>query len=204
MTTTPKNPKLPLAKSSRQAFEKRFEEIFLKEAGKDISDEVLMKAVNDHDAKNPGSTSGQKQEAVQNEEINPGTDEAGKIESGAGDQPDEVVKDQKGNLVDKDQELPMSEEEIKKSLEKYFDLFGQKPLQSMTMEQVLNSISIKQEEIDNAEKPKEVAKQQFELKEGQVVAKNASGQEMVFNKQTLKFLPEWKQVAEVPNEVKNK
>lgn len=199
MTTTPKNPKLPLAKTSRQAFEKRFEEIFLKEAGKDISDEVLMKAVNDHDAKNPGSTSGQKQEAVQDEEINPGTEEV-IID---GDQAGEVILDQSGKALEVDV-LELTEDQVKEISAKYFDLFGAKPLQSMTTDQMLNSIAIKQEEIDNAEKPKEVAKQQFELKEGQVVAKNASGQEMVFNKQTLKFLPEWKQVAEVPNEVKNK
>ena len=204
MTKTPKNPQLPLAKSSRSAFEKRFEEIYLKAPESGISDEVLMKAVNDHDASNQGSQSGQEQKGIQDEENNPGTDEAGKIESGAGDQQDEFVKDQKGNLVDRDQELPMSEEEIKKSLEKYFDLFGVKPLESMTMEQVLNSIEVKQSELDKAEKPKVVTENPVELKEGQIYAINSAGEKVVINKGTLKFLPDFKEFVQVPKELKSK
>lgn len=204
MTKTPKNPQLPLAKSSRSAFEKRFEEIYLKAPESGISDEVLIKAVNDHDASNQGSQSGQEQKGIQDEENNPGTDEAGKIESGAGDQQDEFVKDQKGNLVDRDQELPMSEEEIKKSIEKYFDLFGVKPLESMTMQQVLNSIEVKQSELDKAEKPKVVAENPVELKEGQIYAINSVGEKVVINKGTLKFLPDFKEFVLVPKELKNK
>ena len=204
MTKTPKNPQLPLAKSSRSAFEKRFEEIYLKAPESGISDEVLIKAVNDHDASNQSSQSGQEQKGIQDEENNPGTDEAGKIESGAGDQQDEFVKDQKGNLVDRDQERPMSEEEIKKSHERYFDLFGVKPLESMTIEQVLNSIEVKQSELDKAEKPKVVAENPVELKEGQIYAINSVGEKVVINKGTLKFLPDFKEIVQVPKELKSK
>ena len=242
MTKTPKNPQLPLAKSSRSAFEKRFEEIYLKAAESGISDEVLIKAVNDHDASNQSSQSGQEQKGIQDEENNPGTDKAG-----SGEKPVEglelinkneltfeqmealpkVYEDLFGNKIPDGMSMEdvielilqkqtensqspvqnsssMTEDEIAEIQNNYFDLFGTKPLESMTIEQVLNSIEVKQSELDKAEKPKVVAENPVELKEGQIYAINSVGEKVVINKGTLKFLPDFKEFVQVPKELKSK
>ena len=74
----------------------------------------------------------------------------------------------------------------------------------MTIEQVLNSIEVKQSELDKAEKPKVVAENPVELKEGQIYAINSVGEKVVINKGTLKFLPDFKEFVQVPKELKSK
>ena len=169
MTTLPKNPKLPLSDSSKKLFLKRFEEIFLKPADKDISDETLMKVVNEYSEQNQNS--GQEQEGVQ---------------------------------AEGDSQGEFSEEKIAEINKRYFDLFGQKPAQIMTAEQVLNAISVKEDELQKAEKPKVEVFSDVALTDNQVIAVNKAGEQRIFEKQTLKFLPEWKIVVPVPEEVKSK
>lgn len=192
MTQTPKNPKLPLSKSSRNLFEKRFEEIFLIAPDKEMKDESLMKAVNENEQTNSNSDKGKAPEGIQNEE---GTNVV--LENS-----DPTVDGGKSGI---EPEHVWTEDEIALIQNSYFDLFGQKPLESMTNEQAMNAILVKQSEIDKADKPEVLPVASIELKDGEVIARHVdTSEERVFQKQTLKYLTDWTEVVGVPNEIKNR
>lgn len=249
-TEVPKNPKLPLVKSSRGAFERRYQELFLREPEKGLSDEKLMNAVNNYEQKaNPNSESGKEQKTVQKETGNVKND----IDAGTGKNGDDPVtvlslnRDSYKNLTGKDAEESWTNEEVVKAMESfnyvslseryekltgvkpligwtpedvadeiqrleyrasasktYFDLFGKQPIDSMTNEQILNAVQVKNAEIEEASKAKPAAKapEQGELKAGQVLATHkVTGETQVFNVHTLKYLPEWEETPVKPKEL---
>ena len=191
MTQTPKNPKLPLSKTSRNLFEKRFEEIFLIAPDKEMKDESLMKAVNENEQTNSNSDKGKAPEGIQNEERT------------------DVVLENSDPTVDGGESEgksnhELTDEQLQVLGNNYFDLFGQKPLSSMTVEQVVNSINVKMSEIEKADKPAVEPVASIELKEGEVLAiHNETSEKRVFQKNTLKYLTDWTETVQVPNEIKN-
>ena len=202
-TKTPKNPAMPLSKSSRQAFEKRYQEIFLKEAEKGISDEALMKAVNNNDEKKSNQENGTQSQGNQNQAGNGKTEEQLRKESvkryvdASGKQPEETWSTEEINAE------ALTFENRKEGEKKYFDLFGEKPLETMTNDQIFSAIDSKKGEIDSANMPKVEKSAEVDLKEGQVIARHkASGEEKVFQAQTLKYLQDWEEVPQVPKEAR--
>lgn len=202
-TKTPKNPRLPLSKTSREAFERRYQELFLREADANVSDEVLMKFVNDYETqKNPNSEDGKEQEGIQTNEGNGKSEEQLREEAVkrfidvAGVNPDESLTTEEiiaGSLTLENRKFGSKE---------YFDLFGTQPTESMTNEQIFNAIDVKKSELAQAEKPKGKPKAEFVLEEGQVLATHkVTGEEKVFNVRTLKYLTDWEETPIAPKEI---
>lgn len=245
-TNVPKDPKLPLSKTSRKAFERRYQELFLREAEEGVSDEKLMKAVNDYESKSNPNPEQQKQEGIQTKKTN--VSDGGKSEEG-NTEPVTVSsnKDWYKNITGKDadeswdnekvlQEIESFkyEEAVKKYFEltrtkppiawtteeinyelvhletrnsvsnKYFDLFGMKPIDSMTNEQIASAIEAKEAEIQKANEQKpEPAPTEVQLGKGQVLATNkVTGESKVFNKHTLKYLLDWEETPIAPKEIR--
>lgn len=202
-TKTPKNPAMPLSKSSRQAFEKRYQEIFLNEATKGISDEALMKAVNEHDEKTSNQEDRTQSQGNQNQAGNGKTEEQLRQEAvkryvdASGKQPEETLSTDEINAE------ALTFENRKEGEKQYFNLFGEKPLETMTNDQIFSAIDSKKGEIDSANMPKVEKFAEVDLKEGQVLAKHkTSGEEKVFQAQTLKYLQDWEEVPQVPKEAR--
>lgn len=212
-TNVPKNPKLPLSSTSRKAFERRYQELFLREAEKGISDEKLMKSVNDYESKSNPNSQEQKQEGIQDQVGNVSNDANIETEKTEGQRHEDAV----GRYVAIAGVQPMLEwsteemnaeslrlENLKEGSAKYFDLFGMKPIDSMTNEQIFNAIETKEKEIAKAkEAKKEDTTAGVSLETGQVLAKHkVTGESRVFNAHTLKYLNDWEETPIPPKELK--
>lgn len=214
-TNVPKEPKLPLSKTSRKAFERRYQELFLREAEEGVSDEKLMKAVNDYESKQNPNPESKEQEGIQTETGNvsdgEGTEEG--IESVVFTLNQDVYKSLTGKEADESWDNDKVVEEIenfryietrKSASNKYFDLFGSQPIESMTNEQISNAVDVKQQEIDKANEAKEQPQApDVSLQAGQVLAtQKVTGETKVFNQLTLKYLNDWEETPIAPKELR--
>ena len=197
--------KIPLSKANKAKFRDLYLKYYLKDAPSNITDEKLIKAVQDYEAKNqnPDSKNGTKQKGNANKvgsEVE--RDEAIKrFVKMAGVEPDEKLTTEEINAES------LTLENRKVGSEKYFGLFGEQPTESMTNEQIFNAIEVKESEIAKAnEKPAVTEKRiTFDPAKQMLVKNKKSGEQIVINKQTFKFLKnDFEELAVVPKEIDNK
>ena len=173
--------KFPLSKRERTKFENDYELIFFKKPVHNISDEKLVEAVQANQSKigsNAKNTQQQPpQEGTQNEGGQDGNGEGvqGTNDANTGANEAEKVKEEKERAyqidrfkelhgTEADESLPtdeitalnVSKENYLTASKDYFDLFGKKPLDDMTKEQILSANENEKARISeaNTKKPK--------------------------------------------------
>ena len=221
--------KFPLSKRQRTKFENDYELIFFKKPVHNISDEKLVEAVQANQSKigsNAKNTQQQpQQEGTQNES---GQDGKGIEENGAnvesenppssegttertylnerfkellGIEPDEATPNDevRGMILKQENYLTASKD--------YFDLFGKKPLDDMTTEQILSANENEKARISeaNTKKPKE-KDEEIKFNPATEMLVQRKGEKRVINKQTFQFIKNdgWEEVVETPSELLNK
>lgn len=222
--------KFPLSKRQRTKFENDYELIFFKKPVHNISDEKLVEAVQANQSKigsNAKNSQQQQppQEGTQNESgqdgkgieengtnvgsenppSNEGTIERtylnGRFKELFGIEPDEVTPN------DEVRGMILKQENYLNASKDYFDLFGKKPLDDMTKEQILSANENEKARISeaNTKKPKaNVEEIKFNPATEMLIQRN--GEKRVINKQTFQFIKNdgWEEVVETPSELLNK
>ena len=224
--------KFPLSKRQRTKFENDYELIFFKKPVHNISDEKLVEAVQANQSKigsNAKNTQQQpQQEGTQNEGGQDGNGEGvqGTNDANTGANEAEKVKEEKemAYQIDRfkelhgteaDESLPtdeitalnVSKENYLTASKDYFDLFGKKPLDDMTKEQILSANENEKARISeaNTKKPKEKA-EEIKFNPATEMLIQRKGEKRVINKQTFQFIKNdgWEEVVETPSELLNK
>ena len=204
--------------------------IFFKKPVHNISDEKLVEAVQANQSKigsNAKNSQQQQppQEGTQNESgqdgkgieengtnvgsenppSNEGTIERtylnGRFKELFGIEPDEVTPN------DEVRGMILKQENYLNASKDYFDLFGKKPLDDMTKEQILSANENEKARISeaNTKKPKaNVEEIKFNPATEMLIQRN--GEKRVINKQTFQFIKNdgWEEVVETPSELLNK
>ena len=222
--------KFPLSKRERTKFENDYELIFFKKPVHNISDEKLVEAVQANQSKigsNAKNSQQQQppQEGTQNEG---GQDGKGIEENGANvgsenppssegtsertylngrfkelfgieaneNEPDDEIR---GMILKQENHLTASKD--------YFDLFGKKPLDDMTTEQILSANENEKARISeaNTKKPKANV-EEIKFNPATEMLIQRKGEKRVINKQTFQFIKNdgWEEVVETPSELLNK
>lgn len=224
--------KFPLSKRQRTKFENDYELIFFKKPVHNISDEKLVEAVQANQSKIGSNAKNSQQqppqEGTQNEGGQDGNGEGvqGTNDANTGANEAEKVKEEKERAyqidrfkelhgTEADESLPtdeitalnVSKENYLTTSKDYFDLFGKKPLDDMTKEQILSANENEKARISeaNTKKPKEKAEEiKFNPATEMLIQRN--GEKRVINKQTFQFIKNdgWEEVVETPSELLNK
>ena len=226
--------KFPLSKAQRTKFENDYELIFFKKPVHNISDEKLVEAVQANEskigsnAKNSQQQQQPPQEGTQNEGGQDGNGEGvqGTNDANTGANEAEKVKEEKERAyqidrfkelhgTEADESLPtdeitalnVSKENYLTASKDYFDLFGKKPLDDMTTEQILSANENEKARISeaNTKKPKEKA-EEIKFNPATEMLIQRKGEKRVINKQTFQFIKNdgWEEVVETPSELLNK
>ena len=178
--------KFPLSKRQRTKFENDYELIFFKKPVHNISDEKLVEAVQANQSKIGSNAKNAQQqppqEGTQNEGGQDGNGEGvqGTNDANTGANEAEKVKEEKERAyqidrfkelhgTEADESLPtdeitalnVSKENYLTASKDYFDLFGKKPLDDMTKEQIFSAIANEKARISeaNTKKPKAKAEE---------------------------------------------
>ena len=224
--------KFPLSKRQRTKFENDYELIFFKKPVHNVSDEKLVEAVQANQSKIGSNAKNSQQqppqEGTQNEGGQDGNGEGvqGTNDANTGANEAEKVKEEKERAyqidrfkelhgTEADESLPtdeitalnVSKENYLTTSKDYFDLFGKKPLDDMTKEQILSANENEKARISeaNTKKPKEKAEEiKFNPATEMLIQRN--GEKRVINKQTFQFIKNdgWEEVVETPSELLNK
>ena len=221
--------KFPLSKRERTKFENDYELIFFKKPVHNISDEKLVEAVQANQSKIGSNAKNSQQqppqEGTQNES---GQDGKGIEENGANvgsenppsnegtiernylnerfkelfgieaneNEPDDEIR---GMILKQENHLTASKD--------YFDLFGKKPLDDMTTEQILSANENEKARISeaNTKKPKANV-EEIKFNPATEMLIQRKGEKRVINKQTFQFIKNdgWEEVVETPSELLNK
>lgn len=221
--------KFPLSKAQRTKFENDYELIFFKKPVHNISDEKLVEAVQANQSKIGSNAKNSQQqppqEGTQNEsgqdgkEIeetganvgseNPPSNEGtiertylnGRFKELFGKEPDEATPN------DEVRGMIMKQENYLTASKDYFDLFGKKPLDDMTTEQILSANENEKARISeaNTKKPKAKA-EEIKFNPATEMLIQRKGEKRVINKQTFQFIKNdgWEEVVETPSELLNK
>ena len=224
--------KFPLSKRQRTKFENDYELIFFKKPVHNISDEKLVEAVQANQSKIGSNAKNSQQqppqEGTQNEGGQDGNGEGvqGTNDANTGANESEKVKEEKErayqidrfkelNGTEADESLPtdeitalnVSKENYLTASKDYFDLFGKKPLDDMTKEQILSANENEKARISeaNTKKPKEKA-EEIKFNPATEMLIQRKGEKRVINKQTFQFIKNdgWEEVVETPSELLNK
>lgn len=224
--------KFPLSKAQRTKFENDYELIFFKKPVHNISDEKLVEAVQANQSKigsNAKNTQQQpQQEGTQNEGGQDGNGEGvqGTNDANTGANEAEKVKEEKERAyqidrfkelhgTEADESLPtdeitalnVSKENYLTASKDYFDLFGKKPLDDMTTEQILSANENEKARISeaNTKKPKANV-EEIKFNPATEMLIQRKGEKRVINKQTFQFIKNdgWEEVVETPSELLNK
>ena len=224
--------KFPLSKRQRTKFENDYELIFFKKPVHNISDEKLVEAVQANQSKigsNAKNTQQQpQQEGTQNEGGQDGNGEGvqGTNDANTGANEAEKVKEEKERAyqidrfkelhgTEADESLPtdeitalnVSKENYLTASKDYFDLFGKKPLDDMTKEQILSANENEKARISeaNTKKPKANV-EEIKFNPATEMLIQRKGEKRVINKQTFQFIKNdgWEEVVETPSELLNK
>ena len=224
--------KFPLSKRQRTKFENDYELIFFKKPVHNISDEKLVEAVQANQSKIGSNAKNSQQqppqEGTQNEGGQDGNGEAvqGTNDANTGANEAEKVKEEKERAyqidrfkelhgTEADESLPtdeitalnVSKENYLTASKDYFDLFGKKPLDDMTTEQILSANENEKARISeaNTKKPKEKA-EEVKFNPATEMLIQRKGEKRVINKQTFQFIKNdgWEEVVETPSELLNK
>ena len=224
--------KFPLSKRQRTKFENDYELIFFKKPVHNISDEKLVEAVQANQSKigsNAKNSQQQpQQEGTQNEGGQDGNGEGvqGTNDANTGANEAEKVKEEKERAyqidrfkelhgTEADESLPtdeitalnVSKENYLTASKDYFDLFGKKPLDDMTKEQILSANENEKARISeaNTKKPKANV-EEIKFNPATEMLIQRKGEKRVINKQTFQFIKNdgWEEVVETPSELLNK
>ena len=224
--------KFPLSKRQRTKFENDYELIFFKKPVHNISDEKLVEAVQANQSKIGSNAKNSQQqppqEGTQNEGGQDGNGEGvqGTNDANTGANEAEKVKEEKERAyqidrfkelhgTEADESLPtdeitalnVSKENYLNASKDYFDLFGKKPLDDMTKEQILSANENEKARISeaNTKKPKEKA-EEIKFNPATEMLIQRKGEKRVINKQTFQFIKNdgWEEVVETPSELLNK
>lgn len=224
--------KFPLSKRQRTKFENDYELIFFKKPVHNISDEKLVEAVQANQSKIGSNAKNSQQqppqEGTQNEGGQDGNGEGvqGTNDANTGANEAEKVKEEKERAyqidrfkelhgTEADESLPtdeitalnVSKENYLTASKDYFDLFGKKPLDDMTTEQILSANENEKARISeaNTKKPKEKA-EEVKFNPATEMLIQRKGEKRVINKQTFQFIKNdgWEEVVETPSELLNK
>ena len=224
--------KFPLSKRQRTKFENDYELIFFKKPVHNISDEKLVEAVQANQSKIGSNAKNSQQqppqEGTQNEGSQDGNGEGvqGTNDANTGANEAEKVKEEKERAyqidrfkelhgTEADESLPtdeitalnVSKENYLTASKDYFDLFGKKPLDDMTTEQILSANENEKARISeaNTKKPKAKA-EEIKFNPATEMLIQRKGEKRVINKQTFQFIKNdgWEEVVETPSELLNK
>ena len=224
--------KFPLSKAQRTKFENDYELIFFKKPVHNISDEKLVEAVQANQSKIGSNAKNSQQqppqEGTQNEGGQDGNGEGvqGTNDANTGANEAEKVKEEKERAyqidrfkelhgTEADESLPtdeitalnVSKENYLTASKDYFDLFGKKPLDDMTTEQILSANENEKARISeaNTKKPKAKA-EEIKFNTATEMLIQRKGEKRVINKQTFQFIKNdgWEEVVETPSELLNK
>ena len=221
--------KFPLSKRQRTKFENDYELIFFKKPVHNISDEKLVEAVQANQSKIGSNAKNSQQQPPQEGTQNEGgQDGKGIEENGAnvgsenppssegttertylnekfkelfGKKPDEATPNDevRGMILKQENYLTASKD--------YFDLFGKKPLDDMTKEQILSANENEKARISeaNTKKPKANV-EEIKFNPATEMLIQRKGEKRVINKQTFQFIKNdgWEEVVETPSELLNK
>lgn len=224
--------KFPLSKRQRTKFENDYELIFFKKPVHNISDEKLVEAVQANQSKIGSNAKNSQQqppqEGTQNEGGQDGNGEGvqGTNDANTGANEAEKVKEEKERAyqidrfkelhgTEADESLPtdeitalnVSKENYLTASKDYFDLFGKKPLDDMTKEQILSANENEKARISeaNTKKPKANV-EEIKFNPATEMLIQRKGEKRVINKQTFQFIKNdgWEEVVETPSELLNK
>ena len=224
--------KFPLSKRQRTKFENDYELIFFKKPVHNISDEKLVEAVQANQSKIGSNAKNSQQqppqEGTQNEGSQDGNGEGvqGTNDANTGANEAEKVKEEKERAyqidrfkelhgTEADESLPtdeitalnVSKENYLTASKDYFDLFGKKPLDDMTTEQILSANENEKARISeaNTKKPKANV-EEIKFNPATEMLIQRKGEKRVINKQTFQFIKNdgWEEVVETPSELLNK
>ena len=224
--------KFPLSKRQRTKFENDYELIFFKKPVHNISDEKLVEAVQANQSKIGSNAKNSQQQPPQEGTQDKGGQEGngdgleGTTDNGTGTNEAEKVKEDKERAyqidrfkelhgTEADESLPtdeitalnVSKENYLTASKDYFDLFGKKPLDDMTTEQILSANENEKARISeaNTKKPKAKA-EEIKFNPATEMLIQRKGEKRVINKQTFQFIKNdgWEEVVETPSELLNK
>ena len=224
--------KFPLSKRQRTKFENDYELIFFKKPVHNISDEKLVEAVQANQSKIGSNAKNSQQqppqEGTQNEGGQDGNGEGvqGTNDANTGANEAEKVKEEKERAyqidrfkelhgTEADESIPtdeitalnVSKENYLTASKDYFDLFGKKPLDDMTTEQILSANENEKARISeaNTKKPKANV-EEIKFNPATEMLIQRKGEKRVINKQTFQFIKNdgWEEVVETPSELLNK
>ena len=224
--------KFPLSKRQRTKFENDYELIFFKKPVHNISDEKLVEAVQANQSKIGSNAKNSQQqppqEGTQNEggqdgnaegiqgtnDANTGTNEAEKVNE-EGQRAYQIERFKELHGMEAEESLPtdeitalnVSKENYLTASKDYFNLFGKKPLDDMTTEQILSANENEKARISeaNTKKPKAKA-EEIKFNPATEMLIQRKGEKRVINKQTFQFIKNdgWEEVVETPSELLNK
>ena len=206
--------------------------IFFKKPVHNISDEKLVEAVQANQSKIGSNAKNSQQqppqEGTQNEGGQDGNGEGiqGTNDANTGANEAEKVKEEKERAyqidrfkelhgTEADESLPtdeitalnVSKENYLTASKDYFDLFGKKPLDDMTKEQILSANENEKARISeaNTKKPKANV-EEIKFNPATEMLIQRKGEKRVINKQTFQFIKNdgWEEVVETPSELLNK
>ena len=224
--------KFPLSKRQRTKFENDYELIFFKKPVHNISDEKLVEAVQANQSKIGSNAKNAQQQPPQEGTQDKGGQEGngdgleGTTDNGTGANTDgKVVPEQERAFqiekfkelhgTEADESIPtdeitalnVSKENYLTASKDYFDLFGKKPLDDMTTEQILSANENEKARISeaNTKKPKANV-EEIKFNPATEMLIQRKGEKRVINKQTFQFIKNdgWEEVVETPSELLNK
>ena len=224
--------KFPLSKRQRTKFENDYELIFFKKPVHNISDEKLVEAVQANQSKIGSNAKNSQQQPPQEgtqdkggqegnaegiqgtNDANTGTNEAEKVNE-EGQRAYQIERFKELHGTEADESLPtdeitalnVSKENYLTASKDYFDLFGKKPLDDMTTEQILSANENEKARISeaNTKKPKANV-EEIKFNPATEMLIQRKGEKRVINKQTFQFIKNdgWEEVVETPSELLNK
>ena len=224
--------KFPLSKRERTKFENDYELIFFKKPVHNISDEKLVEAVQANQSKIGSNAKNAQQQPPQEGTQDKGGQEGngdgleGTTDNGTGANTDgkvtpeqerafQIEKFKELHGTEADESLPtdeitalnVSKENYLTASKDYFNLFGKKPLDDMTTEQILSANENEKARISeaNTKKPKANV-EEIKFNPATEMLIQRKGEKRVINKQTFQFIKNdgWEEVVETPSELLNK
>ena len=221
--------KFPLSKRQRTKFENDYELIFFKKPVHNISDEKLVEAVQANQSKIGSNAKNSQQQPPQEGTQNEGGKDGKGIEENGANVGSENPPSNEGTIernylnerfkelfgIEANENEPddeirgmiLKQENHLTASKDYFDLFGKKPLDDMTTEQILSANENEKARISeaNTKKPKANV-EEIKFNPATEMLIQRKGEKRVINKQTFQFIKNdgWEEVVETPSELLNK
>ena len=221
--------KFPLSKAQRTKFENDYELIFFKKPVHNISDEKLVEAVQANQSKIGSNAKNSQQQPPQEGTQNESGQDGKEIEENGANVESENPPSNEGTIertylnerfkelfgIEANENEPddeirgmiLKQENHLTASKDYFDLFGKKPLDDMTTEQILSANENEKARISEANTKKPKANiEEIKFNPATEMLVQRKGEKRVINKQTFQFIKNdgWEEVVETPSELLNK